>query len=269
MNMEGFLLGAGGGSGEVDIGFYPSADGAVLSLALQPDGMIIVGGQFISLGGAGRNRLARLNADGSLDADFNPNANGDVFCAAVQADGRVVVAGAFGSLQPNGAPSPTLRNRLARLNADGTLDDEFNPNIDGDVRSVVIQMDGKMVIAGSFLHVDGNEQSYLARLNADWTLDGDFNPGVDGVVHGVILQADGKVVIGGGFLNVGSWARERIARLLGDPVTESLTVPNLGSVEWMRWDSAPETHHVTFELSTDGGGNWSMLGSATRSFLGW
>src|SRR5690606_4781715 len=96
-------------------GFDPGANSAVYSLALQPDGKVLVGGLFTELGGQTRNRLARLNPDGSLDADFNPGANGPIDTVALQPDGKVLVGGQFTQL--GGQP----RNRLARLNPDGSL----------------------------------------------------------------------------------------------------------------------------------------------------
>ncbi|WP_198973132.1 delta-60 repeat domain-containing protein, partial [Xylophilus sp. ASV27] len=88
----------------------------MLSLAVQPDGKVLVGGGFTQLGGQTRTYLARLNADGSLDTGFNPDANNAVYSLAVQPDGKVLVGGAFTQL------GGQTRNRLARLNADGSLD---------------------------------------------------------------------------------------------------------------------------------------------------
>ncbi|WP_198973221.1 delta-60 repeat domain-containing protein, partial [Xylophilus sp. ASV27] len=62
--------------GSLDTGFNPGANSTVYSLAVQPDGKVLVGGAFNQLGGQRRNGLARLNADGSLDTGFDPGANG-------------------------------------------------------------------------------------------------------------------------------------------------------------------------------------------------
>jgi hypothetical protein len=91
-------------NGSFDSGFSPAAfesTGEDLHLleALQvlPSGKILVGGNFISVNGAPRNRIARLNADGTLDAGFNlPNgANNIVYDFSLQADGKILVSGAF------------------------------------------------------------------------------------------------------------------------------------------------------------------------------
>src|ERR1700736_4797544 len=71
-------------------GFDPTANGLVRVVVVQPDGKILLGGDFTALspnGGAAvtRSRIARLNPDGTLDTAFNPNANNTVNTIAVQA----------------------------------------------------------------------------------------------------------------------------------------------------------------------------------------
>ena len=120
----------------------------IYGTAVQPDGKTIISGIFTSVLGVPRNSIARLNADGTLDMGFDPRAGGGpvnssgvvttaVVGLAVQADGKVLIGGSFTTLQPNGAATATTRNRIARLNADGTLDMGFDPNANGGVSSVV------------------------------------------------------------------------------------------------------------------------------------
>src|SRR5688572_15636425 len=101
--MAVLLMGGAGavrGQSALD-GFDPNANGAIRVVVVQPDGKILIGGDFTTLsprGGAAvtRNRIARLNPDGTLDTAFNPNASGGpVFAVAVQADGRIVAGGDF------------------------------------------------------------------------------------------------------------------------------------------------------------------------------
>ena len=94
----------------------PNANDRVRSITVQPDGKILVGGDFLNIGGQKRSRIARLNADGTLDTSFNPNANGDVYSIALQVDGKIVVGGFFTTI------GGQTRNHIARFNADGTLD---------------------------------------------------------------------------------------------------------------------------------------------------
>ena len=78
-------------------GFDPNANGAIRVVVVQPDGKILIGGDFTTVslnGGAStvvRNHIVRFRADGSVDASFNPNANGAVHAIALQADGKILV----------------------------------------------------------------------------------------------------------------------------------------------------------------------------------
>src|SRR6185503_36157 len=122
--------------GSLDTSFHPvptpAAFNFVESLAVQPDGKILVGGAFSGLNGASRNRLGRLYPDGSLDADLNPGANDKVFALAIQPDGKIVVGGLF-TMLGGGGSGTVSRNRIGRLSADGVLDTGFNPGANGQV----------------------------------------------------------------------------------------------------------------------------------------
>src|SRR5262245_21857506 len=119
--------------GDVDPLDLNLVGGYVNSMAVQPDGKLIIGGGFTSVLGVTRNFIARINADGTLDMGFDPKANGSVDGVAVQADGKVVLNGPFTTLQPNGAASPIARQYIARVNADGSLDTGFDPKANGVV----------------------------------------------------------------------------------------------------------------------------------------
>src|SRR5205085_11367791 len=68
---------------------------SVEATAVQPDGKILIGGQFSTVLGVTQNNIARLNTDGTLDTAFNPNANGVVGSIAVEADGKILAGGGF------------------------------------------------------------------------------------------------------------------------------------------------------------------------------
>jgi len=196
---------------------------------------------------------------------------------ALQADGKILLGGYFTSV--NGQP----RNRIARLHPDGTVEstNTFNPGTGvsgpgggGDFRvdSMALQADGKILIAGGFATVNDQPRNNIARLHADGTVESTntFNPGTgaDFIPISVAVQADGKILLGG-FYRVDGQTRPRIARLTDDAATQSLTIPGRARVEWARGGAAPEVEQVTFELSTDGGANWSLLGPGTRIAGGW
>ncbi len=93
----------------------------------------------------------------------------------------MLLGGLFTTLQPNGA-SRTTRNRIARVNADGTLDASFDPNANSPVFSVAVQADGKVLLGGVFKRLQPNgaasstTRNNIARVNADGTLDTSFDP---------------------------------------------------------------------------------------------
>ncbi len=217
--------------GSVDTSFSPSVTGAaVVSLAVQADGKILVGGVFTNLAGGVRNNIGRLNPDGSLDTSFNPGTGGggifgpEVDVLAVQPDGKILVGGEFTLL--GGGSGTTVRNRIGRLNTDGSVDTSFNPNANDAVISLAVQPDGKIVVGGVFTTLGGATRNRIARLNSTGTLDTAFNPGANGIViTAVALQADGKILAGGDFTGLGgvtgTTPRSKIGRLNTDGTVDA------------------------------------------------
>lgn len=207
-----------GSSGSIDLTFNPGsgADLEITGIALQPDGKIIIAGNFTAYNGTTRNRIARLNSNGSIDPSFNPGTGADdsIHGVAIQPDGKIVIVGAFTSY--NGA----ARNRIARLEADGTLDTSFDPGSGSNnaVNCVGIQVDGKIIIGGIFTNYNGTAAGFLARLNADGSFDSGFDvsSGPDNEVNCIAIQTDNRIIIAGAFLNCGGEARNRVARLEDD-----------------------------------------------------
>jgi len=140
--------------GDLDVSFDAGSglDLPVHAMVVQPDGKIIIGGEFRTVKGRVRNRIARLNSDGSDDASFNTALDAaqpyymSVGTVVLQPDGRILIGGGFETVSGAG------RTNFARLNPDGTLDNTFNPVLlsgtyAGGVGFIALQSDGKMVIA--------------------------------------------------------------------------------------------------------------------------
>ncbi|MGI8966063.1 MAG: delta-60 repeat domain-containing protein, partial [Limisphaerales bacterium] len=172
-----------GAAGDVDLSFDPGSgvNGPVNAVAVQPDGKVIIGGQFTMVKGLQRTNLARLNADGSGDATFNPiRPYNAVDALALQSDGKVLVGGNFWlECDADGyCSSPTV---VVRLNTNGSLDNSFNPviatyyNDYPQYRSLVVQSDGKVLIAGDFYAVNGTNRNGIARLNTNGSVDNSFD----------------------------------------------------------------------------------------------
>jgi uncharacterized delta-60 repeat protein len=200
--------------GSLDPGFQGTVDSwvGVDSLAVQPDGKIIFGGDY---------QIGRLNTDGSVDSSFQTGGslNGafDVVRALIlQTDGKVLIGGDFSAF--NGV----TRNHIARLTSTGLLDTSFMDNLsgaDGSVQSLALQSDGRVLMGGGFDVVNGVARNHIARLNQDGSLDQSFQntmSGADDWVRTLALQSDGRLLIGGYFTTVDGLIRNRLARLNPD-----------------------------------------------------
>ena len=77
-------------------------------------------------------------------------------------DGKVIIGGSFTQF------TGVARSGIARLNTGGSLDTGFDPGTgtNAAVRTLVTQVDGKLLIGGEFTQVDSNTRNYIARLNA-------------------------------------------------------------------------------------------------------
>jgi uncharacterized delta-60 repeat protein len=219
-------------NGTLDSEFYPRVEGNVATVAVQTDGAILVGGTFNAVWGRGtsatnRSYLARFNPDGSVDNAFAPVVNAEVRAFAPQADGKIVIGGLFTRAQPSGSSTPIVRQRLARLNADGSFDTSFELGAGGRILASVTQADGRIVIAGTFTNVGGAVHNYVARLNADGTVDNSYAPDFNGRVYTLALQPDGKVIVGGAFTTIGGERRERLARLNPNGTIDSEFYPHV------------------------------------------
>ncbi len=204
---------------DVDATFSPGAgaNGVIRSIALQPDGKIVIGGSFTTVSGAARAGVARLNSDGSLDTTFTVGAgvSGDVYTVAVQADGKILIGGEFTTV------AGVTRNNLARLNANGSLDTAFDPNADLGVYTMIVEANGSIIIGGFFLQVGGLDRLNLARLDSTGVPDATFTDlVVVGNVYALARQADGKILVGGYFTDVVT-NNENITRLNADGSADS------------------------------------------------
>lgn len=188
--------------------------GTVTALEVQPDGKVLVGGDFDRINGRVRHKIARLNADGSLDTTFDAenrfNLPPEVI--TLQPDGKILVGGgAVGLVAP----------RIVRLNSDGSLDATFNVQLSETssiVYDIALDTDGRILIGGIFSNVNGASRTSLARLNSDGSLDASFNPifGGNPVIRAVLVLANGQILVGGSFTGVNGFNRMHLVRLNAD-----------------------------------------------------
>ena len=191
----------------------PSGAPIVYTMALQPDGKIVVGGYFNGLGGGTgttpRNYIGRINADGTVDAASIPAPVPSA--ASTRWRSRPMGRSWSAAPSPGSAPGPatTSRGNIGRLNADGSVDIAFNPGAESQVLTLACRPTGRSSPAGTSSGWETQAdplksmRNYIGRLNADGSVDGTFDPGADNVVNAVAVQADGAIVAGGIFDRLG------------------------------------------------------------------
>src|SRR6185369_7988887 len=158
-------------NGTLDILFNPliNANDQITAIAVQDDGKIIIGGEFSTVNGIGKDYLARLDANGFFDPSFNPGGNGPddiVQTIMLQSDGKILISGFFSRY------NNISKNGIVRLNSNGTIDPSFNPGsgFDQEVYASLIQCDGKIMAGGGFSSYNGVTMNGIARLNQDGSL---------------------------------------------------------------------------------------------------
>lgn len=153
------------------------------------------------------------NTFNALDVDYDPGQGADAI--AVQSDGKIIIGGAFTSY--NGV----AKNRLVRLNTDGTIDASFNigTGANNPINAIAIQSDGKIIIGGRFSSYNGTSSNGIARLNTNGSYDATFIVGTGTNSYGAVvlaIQTDGKIIFGGTFTSYNGTALSRIGRLNTD-----------------------------------------------------
>jgi uncharacterized delta-60 repeat protein len=199
-NPDGSLDPAFNGTGKV----ITQAGSGAVSVAVQGDGKIIA---------VGGSTVVRYNTDGSLDTTFNGTgkvitAAGGANSIAIQSDGKIVTAGS----SHNGIHQDFA---VVRYHPNGSLDSSFGGtgkilipvgNSDSGADSVVIQTNGKIVVAGIATSNNVVNDFAVVRLNQNGSQDNTFNssgkvitPVTAGndIVTGAAIQADGKIVVAG------------------------------------------------------------------------
>lgn len=207
---------AGGDSGAADVNWNPSADNAVFAMALDAAGAVYAAGQFTSIGGQPRGRIARIASHGAgvVDAVWNPSANSRVDTLVIDADGSVFVGGHFTSV--GGVP----RARIAKVSGTGVgaVDALWNPSAGNYVSGLTLAAGNTIYARGPFNSIGGQPQSLIARLSSvgAGTVDATWNPRPDSTVDALLVDGLGSVYVGGRFSSIGGQPRDRLARLAVD-----------------------------------------------------
>jgi uncharacterized delta-60 repeat protein len=207
-------------NGTVDTAFVAAngagPNAAVLALAIEATGKILVAGEFTTFNGVAVNRIVRLLESGARDAVSPVNVDAvidsitSIYAVVAQADGKILIGGNLWQGSYVALPVDGFRSGLARLNANGSRDATFEvgagAHASGNryslrvVNCLALQPDGKLMVGGQFTAWNGTAATSMVRLNTNGSVDGTFTaPAFNSSVLSIGLQASGRMVVGGGF----------------------------------------------------------------------
>ena len=186
------------------------------TLALQPDGKLLVSGDYLApASNSYVQQLVRYESTGAVDASFAVAASflstsARINALAVQPDGKVLAGGYFDTV--NGA----ARANVARFTATGLLDASFVPPAarPGVATALTLQPNGRLLV-GSAGDAGILAATPLVRLLDTGAPDLSFGPSgaPDNTVYALLVQPDGAIVAGGSFETIGGAASPGLARL--------------------------------------------------------
>lgn len=209
-------------AGVRDPGFFAEfINNQVRDLLALPDGSVVIGGDFTQIQKSdfslhSRGGITKVNSGGTVDLGFASGggiSGGVITEITGLADGRMLISGSFTAVHG------VARARIARLNADGTLDAAFPAGTgpDNNVNAMVALPDGKFLVGGRFTTWDGTARAAIARINADGTLDPTFTGPTFGAgtqrVESITVLPDGRILISGSFYFSESTFKSGLARL--------------------------------------------------------
>lgn len=234
------------GGGELDDFDAPVFDSSINAITVV-DGTVYVGGGFTDVGGHSRAGLAALDSTtGALDMTWTPSVSNGIVSDMVNYDGYVYLGGRFDTI--NGAA-----RRLGRVDADvGTLDVDFNPQLDDRVNRLLVAND-TLYVGGDFSVSGIRSRTHLAAFTLPSHELLNWNPVLDNSVWALAYD-NNRLYIGGGFLNADDEPRRHAA---------AFDLANGG--ELLDW--APEPKELLFALSSQGSNIYLAGGSPGSSFI--
>jgi uncharacterized delta-60 repeat protein len=188
----------------------------------QPDGKLIVVGEYTSYNNLPLREIVRLNSNGTLDLSFNCGIGlqssgpySKIYTACLQSDGKILLGGKFNNF--NG----TVCKNIIRLNSNGSVDNSFNALFNNDVTSIVVQSNNKIIVLGRFSNLNYTDScGSIVRLNSNGSIDNSFltgsgistNSASSPLVSAKIMDAD-TLIVYGYFNSYNSYSVKHIMKL--------------------------------------------------------
>jgi hypothetical protein len=202
-----------------------NADARTRAMAPDGTGGAFIGGEFTTVGGLSRNKIARINSNGELHSGYCPALGGaadNVYVVHVH-DGKLYAGGAVTNFVNH--PNDIDRGTFDIINVPDEL--ALNPNVNNVVRPytnfqangavyAMVDVGDGVIIGGAFTSVSGYTRNRIAKVLYSGEVDPFWNPGDVGVGNGAVyaLYWDGSYIyVGGSFTLIGGVSRTRIASL--------------------------------------------------------
>ncbi len=243
-------------NGTVDAQWNPSAagnDGGFATTHVQALAVlgptVYAAGNFTSIGGQTRMRIAALDATTGLATAWNPNASYNVYALAVLGT-TVYAGGIFTSI------GGQTRNCIAALDATTGLATTWNPNANGEINALVAS--GTIVYAGgAFTSIGGQTRHNIAALDPATGLATAWDPNTGGSAPHVwaLALSDTTVYAGGAFASIGGQTRNNIAALEVSTGLATAWSPNADGNVWALAASGATVY---------AGGGFTSIGDQTR-----
>ena len=247
-----------------NVGTGFSGTGTATSLDIQPDGKIVVIGQFTSYSGSIANGVVRINTDGTVDSTFNGKAginttNGSYGTVLSLSNGSIIIGSNF-----TGNKVGSL-SYLSSTGAEASSNLISSYGVNGNVNNIISQSDGRLLIGGAFTTYSGSVyQSFLARLNTDYSIDTTLNIGIgfNASLVAVTTQSDQKIIVGGAFFSYSGSTVNRIARLNTNGTRD--TTFNIGI---NGFNSTVNALDVQSDQKVIVGGSFTTYSGSTKNYI--
>lgn len=253
----------------VSFGFNNSA----IMVAIDSSDKILAVGSFTTYNGTalpGSGSIVRLNSDGSLDTTFITNLgtgfNQSIAAVKIQADGKILLGGSFTTFNGN------TRNRIVRLNSDGTEDTTFATNLGtgvnaNSVQSFGVDSSGNIIFTGNFASVNGTTTGKICRLTSSGTVDATWNTnvgttGFGTVPTGCVTLSNDQTIFFGNFTAFKGNTRNHLVRLNSDGTEDTTFYTNLGTGAFNNGTNTVTQDTAATMLFV--GGSFTAVGTNTR-----
>ena len=212
------------------------------------DSAVYVGGQFTSIGGVTRNRIAKVSHGGTVNS-WNPNANNTVYSIALE-DTLMYVGGDFTSI------GSTSRSRVAAIHTTSGMPTAWNISPNNSVKSIRTDQD-RIYMGGNFNRIGNTWTGYMAVLNKSTNIVEQNNQAANSLLNSIALYG-GNVALGG-----------RLS-YSGGIQTRNVAIYNIDTKSGLTWSPNPsaEVYRVeAFGKDLYIGGTFTSIENENRRYL--